>query len=80
MEIERVYYPDRAEMVRGVCSMAAEGWVAQAIANLAEQPYRVEFARPGNRAAPDRDPGTHAGHDGSLRSADRPGRIRGGTS
>jgi len=45
MDIETVSYTSRQAMVKGVMTMTGAGWEVCGIATLAENCYRVEFAR-----------------------------------
>ena len=45
MEIDRVNYASRKAMVKGVMTMTGEGWQVCGITTLAQNCYRVEFAR-----------------------------------
>ena len=45
METVGVHYPSRQAMVKGVMTMTGDGWQVCGIATLAENCYRVEFAR-----------------------------------
>ncbi len=56
MEIERVNYANRKAMVKGVMTMTGEGWQVCGTTTLAQNCYRVEFARQvGQERADDSD-------------------------
>ncbi len=50
MQIRRVQYADRQEMLYGVRRMTSDGWLVEALATLPHDSYRVTYGR--------RDPGS----------------------